>query len=100
MWPRKSLRVQPSWLDSDVPAHPPAEVGQEGRADAGGRYHPRRTEGRRWIGLSFAMHEAIFDEQGIPLEEKAVRSEHALIAQFTAGKGVPRQKLNWAGSER
>ena len=34
--------------------------------------------------MSFDIHEAVFDEQGTYLEEKAVRYEEALMEQFAA----------------
>jgi hypothetical protein len=34
--------------------------------------------------MSFDLNEAVFDEQGSYLEEKAVRYEHALMDQFAA----------------
>ena len=44
MWPRKSLLTQPSWLDSEVPARPPAEEVQEGRAGVGTEKQMRDVE--------------------------------------------------------
>ena len=53
--------------------------------------------------MSFDIHEAVFDEQGISLEEKAVRYEHALMEQFTAspeGQAIIQTgtELGWAGA--
>jgi len=38
--------------------------------------------------MSFDLNEAVFDEQGMYLEEKAVRSEEALMDQFAASRSV------------
>ena len=53
--------------------------------------------------MSFDIHEAVFDEQGTYLEEKAVRYEHALMEQFTAspeGQAIIQTgtELGWAGA--
>jgi hypothetical protein len=53
--------------------------------------------------MSFDIHEAVFDEQGTYLEEKAVRYEHALMEQFTAspeGQAITQTgtELGWAGA--
>ena len=53
--------------------------------------------------MSFDIHEAVFDSQGTPLEEKAVRYEHALMEQFTAspeGQAIIQTgtELGWAGA--
>jgi hypothetical protein len=52
--------------------------------------------------MSFDIHEAVFDEQGTYLEEKAVRYEHTLMEQFTAspeGQAITQTgtELGWAG---
>ena len=52
--------------------------------------------------MSFDLNEAVFDEQGSYLEEKAVRYEHALMEQFTAspeGQAITQTgtELGWAG---
>ena len=81
---------------------------QEGRAGAGTaqadserRNHPRRTEARRTMRMSFDLNEAVFDEQGTYLEEKAVRYEQALMDQFAAspeGQAITQTgtELGWA----
>ena len=38
--------------------------------------------------MSFDINEAVFDEQGTYLEEKAVRYEEALMNQFAASRRV------------
>jgi hypothetical protein len=38
--------------------------------------------------MSFEINEAVFDEQGTYLEEKAVRYEEALMEQFAASRSV------------
>jgi hypothetical protein len=38
--------------------------------------------------MSFDLNEAVFDSEGSYLEEKAVRSEHALMDQFAASRRV------------
>ncbi len=53
--------------------------------------------------MSFDIDEAVFDEQGTYLEEKAVRYEHALMEQFTAspeGQAITQTgtELGWAGA--
>ena len=53
--------------------------------------------------MSFDIHEAVFDEQGTYLEEKAVRYEHALMEQFAAspeGQAITQTgtELGWAGA--
>ncbi len=53
--------------------------------------------------MSFDINEAVFDEQGMYLEEKAVRYEHALMEQFAAspeGQAVSQEgtELGWAGA--
>ena len=53
--------------------------------------------------MSFDIHEAVFDEQGTYLEEKAVRYEHALMEQFSAspeGQAITQTgtELGWAGA--
>jgi hypothetical protein len=53
--------------------------------------------------MSFDINEAVFDEQGTYLEEKAVRYEHALMEQFTAspeGQAISQTgtELGWAGA--
>jgi hypothetical protein len=54
------------------------------------------------MSMSFDIHEAVFDDQGTPLEDKAVRYEHALMEQFTAspeGQAITQTgtALGWAG---
>ena len=108
MWPRRSLRAQPSSLDSDVP-HVARRGGTRrlGRylgteqADVGRRNHSRRTEARRTMRMAFDINEAVFDEQGTYLEEKAVRFEQALMDQFAAspeGQAITQRgtELGWA----
>jgi hypothetical protein len=53
--------------------------------------------------MSFDINEAVFDEQGTYLEEKAVRYEHALMEQFAAspeGQAITQTgtELGWAGA--
>jgi hypothetical protein len=53
--------------------------------------------------MSFDIHEAVFDEQGTYLEEKAVRYEQALMEQFAAspeGQAITQTgtELGWAGA--
>jgi hypothetical protein len=53
--------------------------------------------------MSFDINEAVFDEQGMYLEEKAVRYEHALMEQFAAspeGQAITQTgtELGWAGA--
>jgi len=53
--------------------------------------------------MSFDLNEAVFDEQGTYLEEKAVRYEHALMEQFAAspeGQAITQTgtELGWAGA--
>jgi hypothetical protein len=53
--------------------------------------------------MSFDINEAVFDEQGTYLEEKAVRYEEALMDQFAAspeGQAIKerRTELGWAGA--
>jgi hypothetical protein len=53
--------------------------------------------------MSFDINEAVFDEQGTYLEEKAVRYEHALMEQFAAspeGQAIKETgtELGWAGA--
>ena len=53
--------------------------------------------------MAFDIHEAVFDEQGTYLEEKAVRYEHALMEQFTAspeGQAITQTgiELGWVGA--
>jgi hypothetical protein len=53
--------------------------------------------------MSFDINEAVFDEQGMYLEEKAVRYEHALMDQFAAspeGQAITQTgtELGWAGA--
>jgi hypothetical protein len=53
--------------------------------------------------MSFDIHEAVFDEQGTYLEEKAVRYEHALMEQFSAspeGQAIIQTgtELGWAAA--
>jgi hypothetical protein len=53
--------------------------------------------------MSFDIHEAVFDEQGTYLEEKAVRYEQALMGQFAAspeGQAIIQTgtELGWAGA--
>jgi hypothetical protein len=38
--------------------------------------------------MSFDLNEAVFDEQGTYLEEKAMRYEEALMDQFAASRSV------------
>jgi len=73
------------------------------QADAGRRNYPRRTETRRTMRMSFHINEAVFDEQGTYLQEKAVRYEHALMEQFSAapeGQAMIQTgtELGWAGA--
>ena len=51
--------------------------------------------------MSFDINEAVFDEQGTYLEEKAVRYEEALMEQFVAspeGQAITQTgtELGWA----
>ena len=51
--------------------------------------------------MSFDLNEAVFDEKGAYLEEKAVRYEHALMEQFAAsseGQAITQRgtELGWA----
>jgi hypothetical protein len=53
--------------------------------------------------MSFDINEAVFDERGTYLEEKAVRYEHALMEQFAAspeGQAITQTgtELGWAGA--
>lgn len=53
--------------------------------------------------MSFDLNEAVFDEQGTYLEEKAVHYEHALMEQFAAspeGQAIKERgiELGWAGA--
>jgi len=53
--------------------------------------------------MSFDLNEAVFDEQGSYLEEKAVRYEHALMEQFATspeGQAIKERgtELGWAGA--
>ncbi len=53
--------------------------------------------------VSFDLNEAVFDEQGPYLEEKAVRYDHALMDQFAAspeGQAIKERgtELGWAGA--
>ncbi len=53
--------------------------------------------------MSFDINEAVFDEQGTYLQEKAVRYEHALMEQFAAspeGQAITQAgtELGWAGA--
>jgi len=53
--------------------------------------------------MSFDINEAVFDEQGTYLEEKAVHYEHALMDQFAAspeGQAISQTgtELGWAGA--
>ena len=53
--------------------------------------------------MSFDINEAVFDERGTYLEEKAVRYEHALMEQFAAspeGQAIKETgtELGWAGA--
>jgi hypothetical protein len=53
--------------------------------------------------MSFDINEAVFDEQGTYLEEKAVHYEHALMDQFAAspeGQAITQTgtELGWAGA--
>src|SRR5712692_8090095 len=103
MWPRRSLLAQPFWLDSDAPdVAQRADAGTE-QADWERRNHLRRTEARRMMRMSFDINEAVFDERGTYLEEKAVRYEHALMEQFAAspeGHAITQTgtELGWAGA--
>jgi hypothetical protein len=58
------------------------------KVESGRRNHPRQIEGRRMMRMSFDIHEAVFDEQGTYLEEKAVRYGEALMEQFAASRSV------------
>src|SRR5690348_5408351 len=54
------------------------------------------------MSMSFDIHGVVFDEQGIYLEEKALRYEQALMEQFTAspeGQAIKEKgtELGWAG---
>ena len=53
--------------------------------------------------MSFDINEAVFDEQGTYLEEKAVRYEEVLMDQFAAspqGQAIKEKgtELGWAGA--
>lgn len=53
--------------------------------------------------MSFDLNEAVFDEQGTYLEEKAVHYEHALMEQFAVspeGQAIKERgiELGWAGA--
>lgn len=86
------------------------EEPQEGRAGAkrkkpevGYQNHPRRIDGRKMLKMSFDLNEAVFDEQGRYLEEKALRYEEALMNQFAAspeGQAMKERgtELGWAGA--
>lgn len=101
-------RSHPCWIVTCLTS--PGEQVQEGRAgvgtekaNVGGRNCPRQTEARRTMSMSFDINEAVFDEQGTYLEEKAVRYEHALMDQFAAspeGQAITQTgtELGWAGA--
>jgi hypothetical protein len=81
MCPRRSLLAQLCWLDRNAP-----DVAR--RADGEQRNHPRRSEARRTMRMSFDINETVFDAEGTYLEEKAVRYEHALMDQFASSRSV------------
>jgi hypothetical protein len=76
---------------------------QEEKTRGGHQNHPRRSEGRRMMRMSFDLNEAVFDEQGQYLEEKASRYEEALMNLFAAspeGQAIKEKgtELGWAGA--
>src|SRR6266849_5093470 len=84
MWPRRLQLAQLCWLDSDAPDAVQRAGAGTAQADGEHRNHPRRTEARRTMRMSFDINELVFDEQGTYLEEQAVRYEQALMDQFAA----------------